>query len=100
LPELYVVPSGASSKPEVFAALQKKVDQWQKTYPGVAIQENAGEARVVIPGQYRVGHEAHFGQVTNRFFDYLKAPRTLPAWEKPNMLVKYFITTKGVELSR
>jgi hypothetical protein len=26
-------------------------------------------------------------------------PRDLPVWEKPNMLTKYFITTRGTELS-
>jgi hypothetical protein len=85
---------------EVFASLKRKVEDLQKLYPGVALLEDGKEARIVIPNRYRVGHEAHFAQVTNRFFDYLKAPRTMPAWEKPNMLVKYFITTKGVELSR
>jgi hypothetical protein len=49
----------------------------------------------MIPQNLRVGHEEHFAQVTNRFFDYLKAPATMPAWEQSNMLVKYFITTSG-----
>ncbi|MGE3808174.1 MAG: putative oxidoreductase C-terminal domain-containing protein [Gemmataceae bacterium] len=31
---------------------------------------------------------------------YLARPKELPAWEKPNMLAKYHVTTKGVELSR
>ena len=100
LPELYVVANSASLKADVFAALKKKVDELQKAFPGVAIREVGDEAWMLIPQKYRVGHEAHFAQVTNRFFDYLKAPRTMPAWEKTNMLVKYFITTKGVELSR
>jgi len=99
IPELYVVPDPLSSKAEVFSALRRKVDLLQKLYPGVALKEDAGEAHLAIPDRYRVGHEAHFAQVTNRFFDYLKAPQTMPAWEKLNMLVKYFITTKGVELS-
>ena len=100
IPAVYVVPNSVSAKPEVFAALKKKLQDLQKAYPGVTFQEDGNEARIVIPDRYRVGHEAHFAQVTNRFFDYLKAPRTMPAWEKPNMLLKYFVTTKGVELSR
>jgi len=99
-PELYVVVNSASLKADVFAALKMKINELQSLYPGLTISEERGEARVVIPEKYRVGHEAHFAQVTNRFFDYLKAPRDMPAWEKSNMLVKYFITTKGVELSR
>ena len=55
--------------------------------------------RVTIPDQYRVGHEAHFAQVTKQFFEYLKRPETFPAWENPNMLAKYYVTTKGVELA-
>jgi hypothetical protein len=64
------------------------------------MRENADSVRLVIPDGFRVGHEAHFAQVTNRFFEYLKTPRTIPAWEKANMLVKYFITTMGVEAAR
>ena len=30
----------------------------------------------------------------------LRDRRTLPAWERPNMLAKYYVTTKGTELSR
>ena len=100
IPELYIVPERTSAKTEVFAALKQKVQALQKLYPGVAVREDASEARLIIPDHYRVGHEAHFAQVTNRFFDYLKAPQSMPAWEKPNMLAKYFITTKGVELSQ
>lgn len=31
---------------------------------------------------------------------YFRDRRTLPAWERPNMLAKYYVTTKGTELSR
>jgi predicted dehydrogenase len=92
IPELYVVSQDA-------AALDHWVAAKQISYPGLAIERNAGEARIVIPEKYRVGHEAHFAQVTNRFFDYLKAPATLPKWERSNMLVKYFISTRGVEIA-
>ncbi len=44
-----------------------------------------------------MGHEAHFGQVTNRFFEYVTSPKSLPAWETPYMLAKYAVSTKGVE---
>ena len=29
----------------------------------------------------------------------IEAPATLPAWEQSNMLVKYFISTRGVEIA-
>ena len=94
VPELYVVGSTGTG------ALRRKIASLQGKYPGLAIIEDGNEARVVIPDRYRVGHEAHFAQVTNQFFQYLKSPQSMPAWEKPNMLVKYFISTKGVEMSR
>ena len=30
----------------------------------------------------------------------MKDPSSLPKWEKANMLAKYYVTTKAVELSR
>jgi hypothetical protein len=100
LPELYVVPNSSSAKDSVYASLKRKLAALQQAYPGITMKETDGAAMIVIPEKFRVGHEAHFAQVTNLFFDYLKAPQTLPDWEQPNMLVKYYISTKGVELSR
>ena len=96
VPELYVV----STDPEVFKALQHWAAAMRKTYPGLAIEQRSGEARLAIPQRFRVGHEEHFAQVTNRFFDYLKAPSTMAAWEESNMVVKYFISTRGSEIAR
>ena len=95
-PELYVVPSDA----DVPGALRGKIAALAKQYPGVGLEEQGGQIRVTIPDSYRVGHEAHFAQVTSQFFEYLKRPETFPAWENPNMLAKYYVATKGVELSQ
>jgi hypothetical protein len=84
----------------VYDALKAKIKTLQSRYPGLAVEQRTGEAKIVIPQQFRVGHEEHFAQVTRQFFQYVKAPQTMPAWEKSNMLLKYFITTKGVELAR
>jgi hypothetical protein len=99
-PELYVVPNSAPEKPALVATLNKKIESLQSKYPGVAIKELTNELLITIPDKYRVGHEAHFAQVTGKFLGYLKNPKSLPAWEKANMLAKYYTTTKGVELSR
>ena len=58
------------------------------------------EIKLVIPDALRVGHEAHFAQVTRNFLRYLADRKTLPAWERPNMAAKYFVTTTGTEMSR
>jgi predicted dehydrogenase len=90
-PEVYVVPNSS--------ALRNKMQALQSRWPGLDIAETAAEARIVIPDHFRDGHEAHFAQVTRRFFEYLREPSSLPAWETPNMLAKYYVTTRGVELA-
>jgi hypothetical protein len=54
---------------------------------------------VTVPAKYDVGHEAHFAQVTSAFLGYLR-DGTMPAWEVPNMLVKYHTIMRGYEMSR
>lgn len=99
LPELYIVPA-ASMKAQVLAALQAKIKALDKEYPGLGVEDRGAELRVTIPDALRVGHEAHFAQVTTSFLKYVRDRRALPAWERPNMLAKYYVTTKGTELSR
>ena len=97
IPELYIVPK-SGLRAEVLAATRHRIVALQSRWPGVDAID-AGEAlRVAIPAQFRVGHEAHFGQVAARFFDYVKFPQSMPPWERPNMLAKYYASTKGVEL--
>jgi predicted dehydrogenase len=100
LPELYVVPASAARKAPVLAAVQAKIAALQPTYPGVAVEDRGAEIHVAIPEKLRNGHEAHFAQVTASFLQYLRQRPTLPAWERPNMAAKYYVTTTGTELSR
>jgi predicted dehydrogenase len=98
-PELYVIPA-AASRSEVRAALERRLRAWQTRYPGLGLEERGERLLITIPDRYREGHEAHFAAVTTRFLSYLRDPSLLPAWERPNMLAKYYVTTKAVELSR
>lgn len=98
-PELYIIPNNGVSKSEILGALQKKLAALQTKYLGVGVVERGGKLLVMIPDKFRDGHEAHFAEVARRFFQYLRKPQELPAWEKPNMLAKYYTTTKGLELS-
>lgn len=98
-PEVYVVPSAAAGRDEVLAALRTEIGALQANFDGVGVEELGSEFRLTIPGHHRVGHEAHFGEVTRQFFAYLRDPKALPAWEKPNMLAKYYVSTKGVEMA-
>jgi predicted dehydrogenase len=97
IPELYIVPQPDLSE-EVFAAARRLIAALQPRWPGLDAVETAGALRIVIPERFRVGHEAHFGQVATRFFDYVESPQSIPAWEQPNMLAKYYVSTRGVDL--
>jgi predicted dehydrogenase len=99
-PELYVVPNRQADTVPVKAALQRRVAELANARPGLTVEDEGGHLRVGIPDRYRVGHEAHFAEVTERFLGYLKDPSSLPKWEKANMLAKYWVTTQAVELSR
>jgi predicted dehydrogenase len=95
-PELFAVTGDAAVK----RALAARVTELQAKYPGIGCEDRGGEVLVTIPDVYRVGHEAHFAQVTNQFLRYLDNPGLLPAWENPNMLAKYATATIGVDRSR
>jgi predicted dehydrogenase len=98
-PELYVVPASAGERSQVLAAVRARVAALQKDFAGVTVEERGQEIHVAIPDTFRVGHEAHFAEVTREFLRMLRDRRALPAWERPNMLAKYFVSTKGTELS-
>ena len=99
-PELYVVPNRPADAAAIQAALTRRIASLALARPGLAVLEEGARLRIVVPDRYRVGHEPHFAEVTERFLGYLKDPATLPAWEAANMLAKYQVTTQAVELSR
>lgn len=100
IPELYLeLPPG---KPDAsyLSDLETKFAEITKSYPGIALQQLSDNAwKIVIPETYRNGHEAHFGQVTEKYLDFLHA-RNMPEWEIPNMIAKYFTTTEALRVAR
>jgi hypothetical protein len=93
--ELYVVPAA-----DIAAALERRIAALQAAYPGVGLAELGRDWRVTVPDQLRIGHEAHFTQLTRRFLDHVEHRRRLPASEKPNTLAKYYVCTQGVAMSQ
>jgi hypothetical protein len=72
----------------------------QKNYPGITMTQISDEAWIIdIPDKYKVGHEAHFSQVTEKYLRFLIDGK-LPEWEVPNMLVKYYTSTQGLKTSK
>ena len=91
--------------------LEKDIEAYEKTlqasltvitdkFPGISLKKKgAAEWEVIVPAEYHNGHEAHFGQVTENFLKYLKQG-SLPEWEVPNMIAKYYVTTHALELAK
>lgn len=99
-PTLYILPL---VKPESQAAYEQQLSDQMKgikaKYPGVELKKADQGWEVVIPEKYKNGHEAHFAQVTERFLAYLKH-NSMPSWEVPNMLAKYYTTAQALALAK
>ena len=65
-------------------------------FPGVEFWQTTKGWSIKLPANLMEGHEAHFARVTKNFLEYLKN-KNMPAWEVPNMLAKYYTTTKALE---
>ena len=100
-PVLYVEPrrTPGVKKEELEAALKEAVATLNKTYPGIGCEAHETGWRINIPASYAVGHEAHFGQVMEKYLGYLKNG-DIPAWEVPNMIVKYHTLMQAYSKSR
>jgi hypothetical protein len=99
VPQLYIEPQTGVDRAAFEQQLQEQVAGLQDEYPGLALEASAAGWRLVIPDAFRVGHEAHFGQVTEKYLQYLAAGK-LPDWEVPNMLAKYYLTTRALALAK
>jgi len=98
-PILYIDPVQDFDRKGYGEVLNQALEQINERYPGVELEAYKNGWKVIIPEKYKIGHEAHFGQVTDKFLQYL-ADGKLPDWEVPNMIAKYYITTKALEIAR
>ncbi len=86
-PTLYIEKVGDAADFE--STLRGVVAIVARDYPGIDLKElAAGRWELLIPDRFKVGHEAHFAQVTKKYLDYLAAGK-MPEWEEPNMIAKY-----------
>ena len=98
-PVLYIEPVQKTDDAGFAAAVTNAIDNLQGAYPGVSTRREGSGWRVVVPEKYDIGHEAHFGQVMERFLGYVRDGR-LPDWETQNMITKYATVMKAYEMSR
>ncbi|MCM4167688.1 hypothetical protein KCTC52924_00798 [Arenibacter antarcticus] len=97
-PTLYIqLKEDGDFKSEIAAALQGDI---ASIYPGITSEKiNDTLWKIHIPEKYKIGHEAHFAQVTQNYLRYLKQGN-LPEWEVPNMLTKYYTTIEGYKMAK
>lgn len=93
-PVLYIEPVEGIDELDFEEELKKAIDSVNRQYTGVGVEKSEAGWTVTIPEKYKLGHEAHFTQVTEKYLEYLKAGK-LPHWEVPNMLAKYYTTTQA-----
>jgi predicted dehydrogenase len=100
-PTLYIEAHSDEGLESFAGGLDKAINQdLAVMYPGIKLRKLEDKLWTVdIPDKYKVGHEAHFGQVTEKYLRYLKWGR-LPEWEVPNMIVKYYTTTEALKMAR
>lgn len=96
---LYIEPV-AKDNIEIFVKeLESNFFKVAEKYPGIELKKNADNWEIIVPDKYKIGHEAHFAQVTQKYLQYLVDGK-LPEWEVPNMIAKYYTTTKALELAK
>lgn len=96
-PVLFI--EAVNTTPEYESTVTEKFKSLQTKYAGIELKKNAKGWEIVIPQRYETGHEAHFGEVTSKYMEFLKAGK-LPEWEVPNMLTKYYITTEALKMAK
>ena len=96
-PTLYIEPATPDTTFE--QTLNTQFTALKTKYPGISLKKEGTRWEVLIPDHYKEGHEAHFARVTQQFLGYIKN-HNMPAWEVPNMIAKYYTTTKALQLAK
>ncbi|HTW54177.1 MAG TPA: putative oxidoreductase C-terminal domain-containing protein [Stellaceae bacterium] len=87
-PRLYVVPLA-----DIGAALERRIASSAEIYPGLGLERGDGEWKIVIPDALRIGHDAHFHELTKGFLARVERREALSEVERANLVAKYFVTT-------
>ncbi|MFL2587971.1 MAG: putative oxidoreductase C-terminal domain-containing protein [Flavobacteriaceae bacterium] len=79
--------------------LNLSISELQVEFPGIKAEKISDKVwKILVPDLLKIGHEAHFEQVTNNFLKYFKKGK-LPDWEIPNMKAKYYTTIEAYKLA-
>ncbi len=95
IPTLYVENIKGSALKEFTTKLKEALSSLP--YDSLAVEKvNGNSLKIIIPSKYYVSHEEHFGQVTQKFLEYMNKGR-LPDWEVQGMITKYYTTTSALK---
>ncbi len=96
-PTLYVEAKNTKGFEEALnTVLKTEVD---KVFSGTTAEKIADNIwKIKVPDVFKIGHEAHFSQVTENYLKYLEAGK-LPDWEEPNMIAKYYTTIEAFKMA-
>ena len=92
-PTIYIIPAKNRSRSEFFSTGDQTIRNLQQKYPGVSLERLADSIRIQIPETLKSTHEEHFADVMKRYLQYVREGN-MPDWEIPNMITKYYITTR------
>lgn len=96
-PVLYVKGIDSDSESKLESIIMNQV---AKRLPGISFEKVGVDMwKIIIPEEFKVGHEGHFAQVTENFLKYYKEGK-MPNWEVPNMITKYYTTTTALEMAQ
>ena len=87
-PQLYVVPTA-----DIAAALERSIAALAETYPGLRVESGRGESRITIPHALRIGHDAHFRELTKGFLSRIEKGEAITKAEAASLVSKYYVTT-------
>ncbi|NCI46839.1 putative oxidoreductase C-terminal domain-containing protein [Sediminibacterium soli] len=95
-PTLYIEPMAET--PAYEAAVEQAVKKISAQYKGLTLKKQAKGWEVIIPDAFKEGHEAHFARVMEKYLEYL-SKNNMPSWEVPNMIAKYYTTTRAFRIA-
>jgi hypothetical protein len=97
--EIDVIPNDEEKAAAFTAALKSKLKSLSSVYPNLSFRKNGRSIRVMIPDDLRARGGSTFAQLVEQFLEYVRNPRSVPGWEQPNLLAKYYITATAVQIA-
>ncbi len=70
--ELYIEPAEGVSPDALNGPIYTAILNLQRKYPGVMMRRQENRWHIAVPDRYRIGHEAHFTQVTEKYLKFLE----------------------------